>query len=64
MTVELLLETDDELREFKWSLGFAGNELVPCEKKAAIITISPTVMEPMTRERFRAARGIRSSSPS
>jgi hypothetical protein len=56
---ELLLEKtdDDEPREEldEWSLGFAGNELVPCEMRAAATTISPTVMAERTRKKFPAA---------
>jgi hypothetical protein len=56
--VEPLLETDEEPRELEWSLGFAGDELVLCEMKAAVITTSPTVIAEITRERFRAARAV------
>jgi hypothetical protein len=50
-----LLEVDEPREELEWTLlESAGNELVPCdEMRAAVITISPTVMEPRTRERFR-----------
>ena len=60
---ELLLDETDEdepREELEWtSLGFAGNELVPCdEMRAAPITISPTVMAQRTRKKFPAARPI------